>query len=160
MGEPALTLTYQCTVDGIISLGTWTKIENLAFSFAVEEYREGGLNTYTRKIIGPLKYENVRLSRPVDADSMLIAAWLTANLVKIVPQTMSITAMDSAGNEVTTWNLSGVVPVKWTGPTLDVNGNQVAMETLELAYDEMIGLGGVGAAISGAKTAGRVVGSF
>ena len=160
MGEPALTLTYQCTVDGIISLGTWTKIENLAFSYSVEEYREGGLNTYTRKIIGPLKYENVRLSRPVDADSMLIAAWLTSNIVKIVPQTMSITAMDSAGNEVTTWNLSGVVPVKWTGPTLDVNGNQVAMETLELAYDEMIGLGGVGAAISGAKTAGRVVGSF
>ena len=160
MSEPALTLTYKCTVDGIIPLGTWSKIENLAFSYQVEEYREGGLNTYMRKIVGPLKYENVRLSRPVDADSMLIAAWLTANIVKIVPQTMSITAMDSAGNEVTTWNLSGVVPVKWSGPTLDVNGNQVAMETLELAYDEMIGLGGVGGAIAGAKTAGRVVGSF
>ena len=160
MGEPALSLTYQCIIDGIISLGTWTKIENLSFAYAVEDYREGGLNTYTRKIIGPLKYENVRLSRPVDSDSMLIAIWLTANLVKIVPQTMSIIALDSAGNEVTQWNLSGVVPVKWTGPTLDVNGNQVAMETLELAYDEMIGLGGLGAALAGVKTAGRVAGSF
>jgi phage tail-like protein len=91
---------------------------------------------------------------------MLIAIWLTANLVKIIPQTMSIMALDSAGNEVTQWNLSGVVPVKWTGPTLDVNGNQIAMETLELAYEEMIGLGGFGAALAGASTALTVAGSF
>jgi phage tail-like protein len=118
----------------------------------VTEYREGGVNSYMRKIIGPVKYDNLRLSRPVDSDSQLISIWLTANLIKIVPQTMSITALDSAGNEVTTWNLAGVVPVKWTGPSLDVNGNQVAMETLELAYDEMIGLGGLGAALAGAMT--------
>ncbi len=152
MGEPALTLTYQCTIDGIIPLGTWSKIEGLGFSYQVTEYREGGVNSYMRKIIGPVKYDNVRLSRPVDSDSQLISIWLTANLIKIVPQTMSITALDSAGNEVTTWNLAGVVPVKWTGPSLDINGNQVAMETLELAYDEMIGLGGLGAALAGAMT--------
>lgn len=153
MGEPALTLTYKCTIDGIIPLGTWSKIEGLGFSYQVTQYREGGVNAYMRKIIGPVTYENVRLSRPVDSDSELIYIWLTANLIKIIPQTMAITAMDSAGNEITTWNLAGVVPVKWSGPSLDINGNQVAMETLELAYDEMIGLGGVvGAALAGAMT--------
>lgn len=152
MGEPALSLTYKCTIDGIIPLGTWTKIEGLAFSHEVVEYREGGMNSHMRKLVGPVKYENVRLSRPVDSDSQLIYIWLAANLVKIVPQTMSIMALDSAGTEVTQWNLAGVVPVKWSGPSLDINGNQVAMETLELAYDEMIGLGGVGAALAGAMT--------
>jgi phage tail-like protein len=153
MGEPALSLTYKCTIDGLISLGTWTKIEGLGFSFQVTEYREGGVNTYMKKIIGPARYENVRLSRPVDSDSELIYIWLMANLIKIVPQTMAITALNSAGDEVTTWNLAGVVPVKWSGPSLDINGNQIAMETLELAYDEMIGLGGaVGAALAGAMT--------
>jgi len=152
MSEPALSLTYQCTLDGIIPLGTWTKIEGLGFYHEVTEYREGGLNSHMRKVIGPVRYENVRLSRPVDGDSQLISIWLAANLVKIVPQTMSISALDSAGNEVTQWNLAGVVPVKWTGPSLDINSNQIAMETLELAYDEMIGLGGVGAAIAGAMT--------
>jgi phage tail-like protein len=153
MGDPALSLTYKCTIDGLISLGTWTKIEGLGFSYQVTEYREGGVNTYIHKIVGPVRYENVRLSRPVDSDSELIYVWLMANLVKIVPQTMAITAMDSAGNEITTWNLAGVVPVKWSGPSLDINGNQIAMETLELVYDEMIGLGGaVGAALAGAMT--------
>ena len=152
MGEPALSLTYQVTMDGIIPLGTWSKIEGLGFSYEVTEYREGGINGYMHKIVGPLKYENVRLSRPVDSDSMLVYIWLTANLVKVVPQTMSITALNSAGEEVTTWNLAGVVPVKWQGPSLDIFGNQIAMETLEVAYSEMIGLGGVGAALAGAMT--------
>jgi phage tail-like protein len=152
MGEPALTLTYKCTIDGIIPLGTWAKIEGLGFSHEVTKYREGGVNGYMHNIVGPVTYDNVRLSRPVDSDSMLISIWLAANLVKIVPQTMSITALDSAGTEVTTWNLAGVVPVKWQGPSLDIFGNQVAMETLEIAYSEMIGLGGLGAALAGAIT--------
>lgn len=153
MGEPALSLTYKCTIDGIIPLGTWSKIEGLGFQYDVQDYREGGVNSYVHKIVGPVKYDNVRLSRPVDSDSTLIYIWLTANLVKIVPQTMSITALDSAGKEVTTWNLAGVVPVKWQGPSLDIFGNQVAMETLEIAYTEMIGLGGVGGALlAGAAT--------
>lgn len=152
MGEPALSLTYKVTIDGIIPLGTWSKIEGLGFSYEVTEYREGGINGYMHKIVGPLKYDNVRLTRPVDSDSMLISIWLAANLVKVVPQTMSITALDSEGKEVTTWNLAGVVPVKWQGPSLDIFGNQVATETLEVAYSEMIGLGGVGAALAGAMT--------
>lgn len=150
MGEPALSLTYKVTIDGVIPLGTWSKIEGLGFSFEVKEYREGGNNAYMHKIVGPMKYDNVRLSRPVDSESLLLYVWLSANLVKVVPQTMSIAALDSEGNEVTTWNLSGVVPVKWQGPSLDINGNQIAMETLEVAYSEMMGLGGLGAALVGA----------
>ena len=150
MGEPALTLFYKVTIDGVIPLGTWSKIEGLGFSYDVKEYREGGVNGYMHKIVGPLKYDNVRLSRPVDSDSMLLYIWLSANLLKVVPQTMEIMVMNSEGKEVTTWNLSGVVPVKWQGPSLDIFGNQIAMETLEVAYSEMMGLGGLGAALVGA----------
>jgi len=66
---------------------------------------------------------------------------------------MEIMVMNSEGKEVTTWNLSGVVPVKWQGPSLDIMGNQIAMETLEVAYSEMLGLGGAGAALLGAASA-------
>ena len=98
MAEPALTLTYRCTIDGLISLGTWSKIEQLGFTYEVTEYREGGVNSHIHKLVGPVKYDNVRLSRPIDQSSMKVAAWLAANLVKIVGQTMSIAALDSAGD--------------------------------------------------------------
>jgi len=70
MSDPALSLTYKCTIDGIISLGTWTKIEGLGYAYDVTEYREGGVNGYIHKIVGPLKYENVRLSRPVTVEEV------------------------------------------------------------------------------------------
>lgn len=158
MPDPALSIVYKCTVDGFIPLGIWNKIEGLGFEYQVTEYREGGINGYTHKIIGPAKYTNLRLSRPVDSNSQYLSMWIQSQMVKVVPQTMSISALSSAGEEITTWNLSGVLPVKWTGPTLDIMGNAIAMETLEVAYEQIIGFGGAGAALAGALTFGPTAG--
>jgi phage tail-like protein len=152
MGDPALSVVYNVTVDGFISLGTWKKIEGLGFEYQVTEYREGGVNGYMHKLAGPRKYTNLRMSRPVDSDSMLISIWLASMMVAVVPQTMAITAMTAAGEDITTWNLVGAIPVKWTGPTLDIMSNQIAMETIEIAYEDIIGLGALGGAIAGALT--------
>jgi phage tail-like protein len=150
MGDPALNLAYRVTIDGFIPLGMWTKIEGLGFEYEVKEFREGGINGYTQKILGPCKYTNMRLSRPVDSTSDLLMLWLQSNLIKVIPQTMSVTAMTAAGDEITTWNLAGVVPVKWTGPNLDIMSNNVATETLEVMYQEIIGLGALGGMLAGA----------
>lgn len=149
MGDPAVNIVYRCTIDGLIPLGMWTKIEGLGLEYQLTEYREGGVNGYTHKILGPCKYTNLRLSRPVDSTSDLLMTWLQSNMVHVVPQTMAISAMTMAGDEITTWNLSGVVPVKWTGPSLDIMSNNVATETLELTYQEIIGLGVLGTALAG-----------
>jgi phage tail-like protein len=79
-------------------------------------------------------------------------------MIKVIPQTMSISALNAAGEEITTWNLAGVIPVKWTGPTLDVMGNAIAMETLEVAYEQIIGFGALGGALAGAVTVSGAVG--
>jgi phage tail-like protein len=150
MGDPALSIVYKCSIDGIVPLGIWTKIEGLGFEYRVTEYQEGGVNGYTHKIVGPGKYTNLRLGRPVDSNSQFLAVWLQSVMVAVIPHTMSISALNAAGDEITTWNLSGVVPVKWTGPTLDINGNAIATETLELAYEQIIGFGMAGAALAGA----------
>ena len=148
MGDPAISIAYKVSVD-FVPLGMWTKIEGLAMEYQVTEYREGGVNGYMHKIVGPAKYTNVRLSRPVDATSPLLMAWLQANMAGVVPQTMSITACTASGEEITNWSLVGVVPVKWSGPSLDIMSNQVATETLEVAYQEILGLGGVAGMAAG-----------
>jgi phage tail-like protein len=158
MADPALSIFYKCTIDGVIPLGIWSKIEGLGFEYKVTPYREGGVNGYEHKIIGPCTYTNLRLSRPVDSDSKWLSMWLTSVMIKIIPQTMAITAMNSAGEDITTWNLAGVIPVKWTGPTLDIMGNAIAMETLEVVYEQIIGLGALGGAIAGALTVSGSVG--
>ena len=149
MGDPAVNIAYKVTIDGYIPLGMWTKVEGLGLEYQVTEYREGGVNGYTHKILGPCKYTNLRLSRPVDSTSDLLMLWLQSNMIKVLPQTMSITAMTAGGEDITTWNLAGVVPVKWTGPSLDIMSNNVATETLEIVYQEIIGLGALGGMLAG-----------
>lgn len=150
MGDPAVSISYAVTIDGIIPLGLWTKIEGLGMEYDVFDYREGGVNGYTHKMLGPLKFTNLRLSRPVDETSPLVMMWLASNQMMVMHQTMAITAMTAGGEAITTWNLVGAVPVKWTGPSLDIMSNSVATETLEVAYQEISILGGMASAIAGA----------
>jgi phage tail-like protein len=157
MPDPALSIIYRCTIDGFIPLGIWNKIEGLGFEYQVTEYREGGVNGYTHKILGPAKYTNLKLSRPVDSNTMYLSMWVQSAMVKLVPQTMSITALDSTGADISTWNLAGCVPVRWTGPTLDIMGNAIAMETLEVAYEQIIGFGALGALPATAISVNKVL---
>ncbi len=158
MADPAINVFYSVTIDGLISLGTWTKVDGLAMEYQVTEYREGGVNGYMHKIIGPAKFTNLRLSRPVDMTSPMLMTWLMSNQIMIKPQTMAVTAMTAAGDSITTWSLVGVVPVKWTGPSLDIMSNAVSTETLEVAFQEISLLGGLLGSAVGAL-AGAIGGS-
>jgi phage tail-like protein len=158
MGEPALSIVYKCTIDGFIPLGIWNKIEGLGFEYKLTPYREGGVNGYEHKFVGPTSYTNLRLSRPVDSDSKYVSAWIQSVSIWVIPQTMAITALSSSGDEVTTWNLAGVIPVKWTGPTLDIMGNAIAMETLEVMYEQIIGFGAAGGVLAAGATLPGAVG--
>jgi phage tail-like protein len=156
--DPAVNVFYRVSIDGLIPLGVWTKVEGLSMEYQVTEYREGGVNGYTHKLIGPAKFSNLRLSRPVDMTSPLLMTWLASNQMAVVPQTMAVTAMTAAGDDITTWSLVGVVPVKWTGPSLDIMSNAVSTETLEVAYQEISLLGGLLGSAVGAL-AGAIGGS-
>jgi phage tail-like protein len=150
MGDPAISVFYNVTIDGFIPLGFWTKVDGLGMEYEVFEYREGGVNGYMHKLVGPVKFTNLRLSRPVDTTSPALMMWLGSNQMMVVPQTMAITAMTASGEAITTWNLVGAVPVKWTGPSLDVLSNNLATETLEVAYQEISLIGGLASALTGA----------
>ena len=46
------------------------------------------------------------------------------------------------GEIVVTWNLEGVIPVRWTGPSLNPDSPKIATETVELAVTVRIPLVG------------------
>ena len=50
-------------------VGGFSHVDGLSGEVRFEEYREGGVNGYTHKLIGPAKYTNLRLTRPVDSNS-------------------------------------------------------------------------------------------
>jgi phage tail-like protein len=141
MSDPALSPRFTVQIDGYGSLGSWTKCEGLAVEYEVFEYQEGGRNDFVHRLPGRRKYPNVKLTRPLDRDSATVVRWVSELATRVQRQQAEIAVLDPDGRVVCRWNLTGVYPVKWTGPVLDAAGNQVATETLELAHNGFLGAG-------------------
>jgi phage tail-like protein len=133
--SPGLALRFTVEVDGQ-TLGNFTKVEGLEVEYEVEEYVEGGLNDYVHRLPGRRKFQNIRLTRPLDKDSGKIAAWLSefAPTATGSPTTAKIEALNANSKVVATWDLADVWPVKYSGPSFAVETSDVASETLELAH--------------------------
>ena len=132
--ERALSLRFRVEITGHDSLGDWTKCEGLTVEYDIHEYKEGGENEFVHRFPGRAKYTNVKLSRPMNRASADVATWVAKARQQSELKTGTIAVLDAAGKEVVKWALRDVFPARWTGPTLDVAGNQVAVEVLELAH--------------------------
>ena len=54
---------------------------------------------------------------------------------------VTIQQLDAAGGEiVNAWRLEGAWPCRWSGPAFDAMGNDVAIEELELCFDDVVWL--------------------
>jgi phage tail-like protein len=49
--------------------------------------------------------------------------------------TATITLLDAHGAEVIHWDLRGVHPNSWVGPSFDAGSSKIAIETLELVHE-------------------------
>jgi phage tail-like protein len=128
-----VTLRFVVEIGGL-SLGDWTKCDGLTVEYEVEEYKEGGQNGFVHRLPGRAKYQNIKLSRPLDSRSREVLTCLARVQQKLERQTGSIELRDAANKQVIKWKLDGVYPVKWTGPSLDLGANNAAIEALELAH--------------------------
>src|SRR5262245_32120769 len=115
-------------------LGVFASCEGLGVEVVVEQREEGGNNEFIHQLPVRLKYTNVKLTRPIDHQSKLVADWLTKMHGKLKRSTARITALDTYRIPITSWTLKGVMPVRWQGPSMTADGNKVATETLELAH--------------------------
>jgi phage tail-like protein len=133
------SLRFRVKLDGGADLGNWSKCDGLSVEYDVFEYKEGGENTYIHRIPGRAKYQNLKLTRPVNKDSKQVADWIAGMKTHVRRDTAEVSALDSEGKAIATWNFEGVYPVRWNGPSLDIGNNQVATETLELAHNGFLG---------------------
>ena len=50
---------------------------------------------------------------------------------------MAVIVLDDEANPVTRWEFSQAWPTKYDAPDLNATGNEVAIETLEIAHEGM-----------------------
>ena len=134
MADTALGLRFKVIIDGQ-DFGNWQKCDGLSLQYDIHEYSEGGENGFVHRLPGRVKYESVKLTRPIDQHTGMVTNWVASQQLVVLPGTGQIAVLDPSGAVVAEWFLIGVYPIRWSGPTLDVDGNQMATETLELAHN-------------------------
>jgi phage tail-like protein len=121
-------------------LGGFSDVSGLTSEITIAEYRNGNDRpNHVRKVPGVHKTGDVTLKRGV-VNSTDLWDWITLTQTESIAakRTVVITLRDEAGNPVQKWTLGGVVPMKYTGPTLAAKGGgDVAMEELVLSSESM-----------------------
>ncbi|MEJ5365800.1 MAG: phage tail protein [Desulfosoma sp.] len=136
---PYGAFNFAVEIDGIAVAG-FSDVSGLNTEITISEYREGTypLN-HVLKVPGIHKVGDVTLKRGI-IDSKEFWDWIKQVRQEGVraQRNVSVILMDESHNEVQRWNLRGVIPLKWTGPTLAAKGGgDVAMEELVLSAEAL-----------------------
>ena len=122
-------------------LGGFSDVSGLSTDVTVAEYRNGNeLENHVRKVPGVHKVADITLKRGI-VNSQDLWEWIDAVRTGGVnaQRQVVITLRDETGADVQTWTLRGVIPLKYTGPTLAAKGGgDVAMEELVLSAEGLI----------------------
>ena len=145
--DPAVSVCFIVTLDDM-NLGAFNSCEGLGAEVVIEQREEGGNNSFVWQLPTRIKYPNIKLTRPLTRATEQVAKWFSLVMAgggaraPLTKATGHIQAMTGDGVVVATWGLTGVVPVRWTGPSLNPDSPKVATETLEIAHHGFLQTGG------------------
>ena len=103
------------------------------------EYRHGNSPVfYPIKMPGLGKVGNVTLRKGIFAGDAKFWAWyIEIKINTFKRQTVAINLLDETGTPKMVWTLTNAWPTKITGTDLKAEGNDVAIESLEFAYETL-----------------------
>jgi len=116
------------------------EVSGLDTEYQVIEYRHSTAPKpfETIKMPGLSKTGNVTLKKGVFAKDNNFWNWLNQiNMNTIKRETVVIKLLDEGGKPTMTWTLYNAWPCKITGTDLKSDGNEVAVETIEIAHEKL-----------------------
>jgi phage tail-like protein len=124
--------------DGVTD-ATFREVNGLGSEQQVIESKEAGKGgkTIIRKIPGALKWSDITLKRGI-TDNMTLWKWrkdVEDGNVDKARKDGSIVLYDQADKEIARWNFEAAWPSKITGPSLNANGNDIAVEELVICHE-------------------------
>ena len=130
--------TFRFSVElGDIGVIQFQEVSGLDPHSAPLEYSAGASPVFSPvKMPGLIKSEIVTLKRGVFAKDNKFFEWFTqTSMNNVQRQMVTITLLDEAGKQAMAWTLANAWPVKVSAMDLMSDGNEVAIESLELAHE-------------------------
>ncbi len=136
--DPLAGFHYAIEIQGVIT-GFFTECEGIGSEHEVIEHKivSSDGRPHIQKLPGRLKWENITLKRGI-TDNMDIWDWrdqVVEGSVDDARHNGSIVMFDQSLEEVARWNFVNAWPVKVSGPSVQADSNEFAVEELVVAHE-------------------------
>lgn len=143
MADFAMPVAFRFTVGIAGADGeedtSFQQVSGLEAEIELETVVEGGENRFAHRLPKPVRHPNLVLRRGVASADGALSRWCADVIEKdfsapIKPRDVLVSLCDAEGDPLRSWSISGAFPVKWSVGGLDAMRNELAIETIELAY--------------------------
>lgn len=139
MDYPMTSLHFEVKWGDSQNTSSFSEVSGLTMEAEAIEYRGGADVALTvRKLPGLKKFGNVTLKRgvvPKEAGAGLFDWYNTIQAGTVTRRPVTVSLLNEKREPVMTWSISNAWPVKLEGPGLNATGNEIAIETVELAHE-------------------------
>jgi phage tail-like protein len=105
-------------------------VGGLKIETEVTDYNEGGVTSFTRKLMGQRKFPSLVLKQGFTGDDKL---WKWRMNPKRVDG--SVYMLGPNRKPVCRWDFKNGYPAKWEGPELDASKSDLSIESIEIAHE-------------------------
>jgi phage tail-like protein len=114
----------------------FSECSGLEATVEVIDYKEGGLNDYVHKFPTRASFSNLTFKHGVIYLYDDLWTWHNDFVQgKGKRKDGLIVLLDESRTPAKVWKFKRGIPMKWTGPSLNANQNNVAIESLEIAHE-------------------------
>lgn len=136
--DPHQGSNFHVEIEGILT-GGFSECSGLQVETEILDYREGGVNEFMHRFVGPTKYPSLILKRGI---TQIAGLWKWHHDVTqgtINRKNGTIYLLDRMHKPVMYWNFKEAIPVKYIGPEFRADSASVAFESVELAHRGLSG---------------------
>jgi phage tail-like protein len=118
----------------------FSEVSGLDVETEVIEYRDGVSPEYFKtKMPGMQKFSNITLKRGTfKGDNQFFDWWNTVALNTIERRDVTISLLNESHEPVVVWKIKNAWPLKVQSTDLKADGNEVAIEFIELAHEGLV----------------------
>lgn len=131
---------FYFSVTGMPGDPVFQEVSGLEVESQVIEYRAGNSPVFAPiKMPGLQKVGNVTMKKGIFVTDLKLWTWFnTIKMNTIARSTIVVNLMDETGGTRMSWTLNNAFPTKLSGTDLKSDGNEVAVESIEVAYETLV----------------------
>lgn len=138
--DPYLDFRFHVQIESVVVAG-FSEVSGLEIEVGTEEYEEGGRNDYTHELPGRASHSHVELRKGLTVSRALIDWMRDVATGTVEHKNVFVFLLGTEGLPEWGWQCEGAYPVRYSAPDLQADGNEVAVETLELAHRGLTPMG-------------------